>query len=241
MKTTFWRRFADAHPVYLARYYWWAYLWRVGVWFFDHQLIINAILFGQYRVLSRCALRACTENAPAGRFLQLTCVYGNLTPALMASTDVPLYLADVADIQLRLAKRKAGAGRLRLQTARMNAEYLAYSDNAFATLLIFFLLHEMPAAARQRTLDEVLRVLRPGGRLVITEYGSRPLRHWLWRVRPLRLLLLRLEPFLGDFWLQDLDASLKQHARMHGKQISLVDEFHWFAGFYRVCVFELDE
>lgn len=48
-----WRYFRDGKPDYLARHYWWAYLWSVSVWFFDHQPIINAILFGQYRTLSK--------------------------------------------------------------------------------------------------------------------------------------------------------------------------------------------
>jgi len=39
------RQFLHAMPEYLARYYWWACLWRWGIWFFDHQPIINAILF----------------------------------------------------------------------------------------------------------------------------------------------------------------------------------------------------
>jgi|GEM_PF-5881062 len=33
-------------PDYLVRHYNWAYLWLVSVWLFDHQPIINAILFG---------------------------------------------------------------------------------------------------------------------------------------------------------------------------------------------------
>lgn len=237
-----WRRFLDTHPEYLARHYWWAYLWRVGVWFFDHQTIINAILFGQYRTLARRALRACTTDRPPGRVLQLTCAYGNLTPALVEALADDLYLMDVAAVQLALARRKvAAAGRHRLLAARMNAERLAYRDDAFATVLIFFLLHELPHDARERALDEVLRVLRPGGRLVIAEYARRPEHHPLWRFRPVRALLLRLEPFLDDFWGQDLPAVLAVHAARHGKRIRLVDEFHCFSGFYRLSVFELDQ
>ncbi|MEX0916084.1 MAG: hypothetical protein WDZ60_09335, partial [Wenzhouxiangellaceae bacterium] len=38
-----------AIPDYISGHYRWAYLWRPGVWFFDHMPIINCIVFGQYR------------------------------------------------------------------------------------------------------------------------------------------------------------------------------------------------
>lgn len=47
------KKFLKSTPEYLARYYWWAYLWDKSAWFFDHQPIINAILFGQYNNLMR--------------------------------------------------------------------------------------------------------------------------------------------------------------------------------------------
>lgn len=73
--------FLDNHPECLARHYWWTYLWRVGVWFFDHQPMINIILFGQYRILKLQALRACMTNRPEGRL-------GSLTPALLKKIAV---------------------------------------------------------------------------------------------------------------------------------------------------------
>ncbi|NOY62052.1 MAG: class I SAM-dependent methyltransferase [Gammaproteobacteria bacterium] len=237
-----WHHFLDGQPEYLARHYWWAYLWRWGVWFFDHQPIINAILFGQYQTLSHRALHDCINKRPAGRLLQLTCVYGSLTPSLLKEIDDELYLMDVAEIQLSSTRKKlVEAEKARLLCARMNAEYLAYGDNLFATILIFFLLHELPPEARERTLHEVVRVLRPGGRLVITEYGPCPKRHLLWQLWPARVLLEWLEPFLNSFWQQDLAATLAEYARSRGKVLRQVDEFRCFASFYRVCVFELDE
>lgn len=236
-----WHRFLDNHPEYLARHYWWAYLWPVGVWFFDHQPIINAILFGQYRTLKLQALRACMTNRPEGRLLQLTCAYGSLTPSLLEKMNGEnLYLMDVAEIQLAATRRKlTDADKPRLLAARMNAECFAYSDNAFATILMFFLLHELPPAARERTLSEIMRVLRPGGRLVITEYDQYPKQHLLCRLWPMRVLLLRLEPFLESFWRQDLAAMVSTHAQKHNKTLRLVDEFHCYANFYRVCTFEV--
>src|SRR3546814_1375681 len=48
---------ALALPDYLVKHYWWAYLWRPAVWFFDHQPIINTIVFGQYRKLTENTVR----------------------------------------------------------------------------------------------------------------------------------------------------------------------------------------
>lgn len=237
-----WCRFRDGTPDYLVRHYWWAYLWRWGVWFFDHQPIINAILFGQYRTLSHRALHDCMNNRPEGRMLQLTCAYGSMTPALIEAMDDELYLMDVAEIQLSATRKKLpDRDKQRLLSARMNAEFLAYGDDVFATVLIFFLLHELPPEARERSISEVIRVLQPGGRFVITEYGASPKKHLLWRFPPTRFLLQWLEPFLESFWQVDLMAMLEEHAQRQGKVIRQVDEFHCFFGFYRVSVFELDE
>jgi len=100
------RYFMDGVPEYLARHYWWAYLWRAGVWFFDHQVVINAILLGQYRCLMTEILRRLDEGH-VKNVLQLTCAYGELTSKLIEHTGWNrLHLADVAPIQLKLARSK---------------------------------------------------------------------------------------------------------------------------------------
>ncbi|MCF7821522.1 MAG: hypothetical protein K9M17_03650, partial [Mariprofundaceae bacterium] len=91
--------FLDGIPDYLARHYWWAYLWPRSVWFFDHQPIINAILFGQYRKLMDATIERLKE-APLHRTLQLTCVYGSLTPNLIGQLSTPLHITDAATVQL---------------------------------------------------------------------------------------------------------------------------------------------
>jgi len=240
-RISFWHKFLDGVPVYLARHYWWAYLWRPAIWFFDHQPIINLILFGQYKRLMTQTLQ-CLENRPAGRLLQLTCVYGKLTPSLLDRLGTqPMYLIDVATAQLQATRNKlVAARRSQLLPARMNAESLAFRDSSFTTVLIFFLMHEMPAAARQHTLAETVRVLQPGGRLVITEYGEEPRNHWIYCQRWLRKQLLFWEPFLGDFWREDLSAMLQQEAQRQGKALRLIEMHPMFNGFYRVLVYELD-
>jgi ubiquinone/menaquinone biosynthesis C-methylase UbiE len=232
------RHFLDGIPVYLARHYWWAYLWPVAVWFFDHQPIINAILFGQYDKLMRATM-ARLDNADHVNTLQLTCVYGELTPKLIETVSpAPLHITDAALVQLELAKSKAQPENALLAT-RMNAEQLGYRDDSFSTVVLFFLLHEMPEQARLNVLSECMRVLPVGGVLLITEYAPLPKHHLLYRILPFRLLLTRLEPFLDGFWREDVAARLNEHGDGLGKKVSVISEKRIFADFYRVTEYKV--
>ena len=228
-------------PEYLARYYWWAYLWDKSIWFFDHQPIINAILFGQYDKLLNKTL-AHIERKSGAKLLQLTCVYGKLTPSLLHHTDNEVHLCDVAVGQLELARGKTTEVADRCHLARMNAESLGYANEAFDQVILFFLFHELPPQARQHVYDEIARVLKPGGSVLITEYGSTPHCHWLYRFRPFRFVLGHLEPFLPGFWQEDVHAKLNEAILKQGKALAAGPHVeHCFGGFYRVMRFDLQD
>ncbi|RLL53298.1 class I SAM-dependent methyltransferase [Mariprofundus sp. EBB-1] len=225
-------------PGYLVRHYWWAYLWPKAVWFFDHQMIINAILFGQYKKLMDATLLRL-EQAPLESVLQLTCVYGSLTPNLIQRMKpLSLHITDVAPVQLALAKSKA-ADQHDLLATRMNTESLAYKSDSFSAIVLFFLLHEMPHEARAHTLSETMRTLRAGGSLIITEYGVLPETHLLYRFPLTRWLITRLEPFLNSYWHEDIEALLNSAACIFGKQVEVVSHQNIFCSFYRVTEFRV--
>lgn len=225
------RYFTDSIPIYLARHYWWAYLWRPGAWFFDHQTIINAILFGQYNKLLRALMTRIKPNME-GRTLQLSCAYGRLTPALIELIYPDhLHITDVSTLQLEIAQRKAAT---RLTVTRMNSEQLGYKDNSFTTIILFFLLHEMPAEARRNTLSECMRILAPEGTLICTEYAPLPYRHPLYRFPLSRWLLTTLEPFLASFWQEDIGMLLNEQGWQWGKHMEIRSDKLLFNGFYRV-------
>jgi ubiquinone/menaquinone biosynthesis C-methylase UbiE len=236
----FYKQFLEkGMPEYLARYYWWAYLWDKSIWFFDHQPIINAILFGQYEVLLKKTLAQVQSN-PDSKLLQLTCVYGKLTPSLLRHTRNEVYLCDVAIGQLKLARSKTLDVADRCHLARMNAESLGYADDAFDQVILFFLFHEMPVSARQNTYNEIARVVKLGGSVIITEYGATPCNHWLYRFWPFRTVFSYLEPFLPSFWHENVTEKLNAALYKCGKE--LVGEPHvefCFARFYRVMRFDV--
>jgi len=233
------KKFLDGVPDYLARYYWWAYLWRGGIWFFDHQPVINAILFGQYDKLLKKTL-AQVETKPGAKILQLTCVYGKLTPSLLSATGNEVHLCDAAAGQLHLARRKTLHVADRCHLARMNAESLGYRNDAFDQVIVFFLLHEMPAEARHNVYAEIARVVRPGGSMLITEYAATPQHHWLYRLIPFRRLLGHLEPFLPGFWREDVAEKLSDALKRNGKALEGKPAMEYcFAGFYRIMRFNV--
>ena len=228
-------------PEYLARYYWWAYLWEKSIWFFDHQAIINAILFGQYDTLLRKTLTQ-VDAKPGAKLLQLTCVYGKLTPSLLDYAGNEVHLCDVAIGQLDLAKSKTSQAADRCLLARMNAESLGYANDAFDQVIVFFLFHELPPAARQNVYDEIARVVKPGGSVLITEYAALPLHHYLYRFPLSRWLISHLEPFLPGFWQEDVTQKLGAALAKQGKAFSGQPHLEYcFDRFYRVMRFGLSQ
>ena len=69
-------------------------------------------------------------------------------------------------------------------------------------MVLFFLLHEMPLDVRRRTLPEAVRVLKPGGRLVIVDYHEPEKWHPLRSV--MKWILRTFEPFAMDLWRHDI-------------------------------------
>lgn len=193
---------AAATPHYLAQVYWWAYVHPKAVRVFEREWLVNLILFGNYGRLRDAAI-ADLGQPIGGRTLQVACVYGNLTARLQQrlSPDASLDVVDILAIQLRnLARKLAPDPRVRL--LQRDSSSLAAADAHYDQVLMFFLLHEQPDPVRRATLAEALRVLKPGGRLVIVDY-HRPLP-----LHPLRPLMSgvfrRLEPFAMDLWRHEI-------------------------------------
>jgi ubiquinone/menaquinone biosynthesis C-methylase UbiE len=233
------KKFQDGMPDYLVRYYWWAYLWGFGVWFFDLQVVINVILFGQYDKLLKKTLNHL-DDKPDERILQLTCVYGKLTKSLLSSTKNEVHVCDVSTKQLEVARQKSTAAKDRCYLSRMNAERLGYSANSFDQVIVFFLLHEMPQYSRQNTYAEIARVVSPGGSVLITEYAETPKRHWLFRFMPYRFLIYRLEPFLKEFCQENVVEKMRDALKQNGKSLKGEPKIEYcFANYYRVMRFDV--
>ncbi|UCV05289.1 rhodoquinone biosynthesis methyltransferase RquA [Dechloromonas denitrificans] len=191
-----------AIPDYLQDVYWWAYLHPNGVRLFERQWLVNLILWGNFSRL-RDAVLAEFGTAINQRILQIACVYGDFTQRIAARLGAQgrLDVVDVAPIQLANLRRKLPPDP-RIHLHQQDASALHFADASFDATLLFFLLHEQPAAVRRATLAEALRVTRPGGKIVIVDYHKpspgNPLRYLMTGV------LKALEPFALDLWEQEI-------------------------------------
>lgn len=181
-------------PEYLERVYWWAYLRPASLAVFDHGAVVSAILWGQYRRLSKSAL---AEIPHGGRVLQLACVYGDLSERIARRLGPlgRLDIVDAAPIQVRHTRSKLSG--FPWARARV-ADAAAPGGGHYNTVVCFFLLHELPDEHKRRVVDAALARLAPGGRAVFVDY-ARPAR--LHPLRPVMAAVFALlEPFAATMW-----------------------------------------
>lgn len=203
-------------PAYLADVYWWAYVHPRAVKVFERKWLVNLILWGHFDRLRDAALRALGARR-GGRVLQVACVYGDLTPRLVQrlAPGESLDVIDVLPIQLRNLARKLPPGAS-VTLCHADSERIPASDATYDSVLIFFLLHEQPESTRSATLAEAVRVLKPGGKLVVVDYHRPRGRHLL--SAPMRALLARLEPFALDLWRHEISAWMPRSPALTTRQ-----------------------
>jgi ubiquinone/menaquinone biosynthesis C-methylase UbiE len=165
-----------------------------------------------------------------GSTLQVACAYGNLTPRLLRrlGPDARLDVVDILPIQLKNLGEKLPPDP-RVTLLQGDSSSLACADASHDQVLLFFLLHEQPEAVRRATLAEALRVVKPGGKVVIVDY-HRPSRWHL--MRPLmRLVFRKLEPYAMDLWDRDV-----AHFIEPSQQPSSMTQQTYFGGLYQKLV-----
>jgi ubiquinone/menaquinone biosynthesis C-methylase UbiE len=220
-------------PEYLQDTYWWAYLHPKSFYFFEREWVVNLILWGNMKRLTAAVLDEMTVESNS-RVLQVACVYGDFSNRVadhLSKTGSKLNVLDVAPIQIdnvrkKLERHQNVAAHLQDSTA------MAFPDDSFDETVVFFLLHEQPEYARRKTVEEAIRVTRPGGKVIFVDYHgpkrSNPMRYVM------KPILTWLEPFAMDLWREELPAFFPESV----KPEQLDSEFY-FGGLYQKIVLSL--
>ncbi|MGF6885348.1 ubiquinone/menaquinone biosynthesis C-methylase UbiE [Nocardia sp. GAS34] len=127
-------------------------------------------LFGTPALHDRLIEQA--ELEPGHRVLEIGCGTGNLVlKAKRAQPDAEVTGSDPDPKALARAERKAhGLSGIRFE--RGYAQELPYPDQEFDRVLSALMLHHIPTEIKAAAIAEAFRVLRPGGRLHLLDFGG---------------------------------------------------------------------
>ncbi len=149
--------------------------------------------------------RIAEQMRGASRVLDVGCGSGRLAEAMWAEQIPEVWGIDPSPYMLQRAQRR---------TPQMHAvqgliEATTFPDDCFDGAGAFFVFHELPSAVASLALQELRRILRPGGVLCITEPSeAHILPQSLWQLvrdHGLRALYFHVlaklvyEPFLSDW------------------------------------------
>lgn len=150
----------------------------------DFQPVISAILLFQYKhLVSRIVDGLKATDLQGKNVLITSCAFGNVIPRVVqASVEAgarQVRIVDIIDNELTHARSKLHAWRDRVDYANDDATAMTQPAGFADANVMFFLLHELPHEQKVRALREAGRMLAPGGKLYLAEFG-RP-RAWVLR------------------------------------------------------------
>jgi demethylmenaquinone methyltransferase/2-methoxy-6-polyprenyl-1,4-benzoquinol methylase len=156
------------------------------------------------------------------RILDLAGGTGDLAAkfAKLVGNEGQVVLADINASMLQVGRENLlNKGKL-VNYAQVNAESLPFADNSFDIITIAFGLRNV--TDKEAALASMLRVLKPGGRVLILEFSEL-------KVRPLKplydLYSFKMLPLLGKLIVKDAESYqyLAESIRMHPNQETLLN------------------
>ncbi len=146
--------------------------WRydLEVWFVDTFVLRGSLRDLRQRVVTRGELRS------GQAVLDVGCGTGTLAIEAAARVGAAGRVAgiDPAPRQIARAQSKARRAGLSLDFRVAVIEALPFPEGAFDVVTSTLMMHHLPGELKRRGLSEIVRVLRPGGRLVVADFTRRP-------------------------------------------------------------------
>lgn len=113
---------------------------------------------------------------------------------------------DLTESMLEIARKNNKSGLVKFETA--DATQLRFEENSFDVSCISFALHDMPPNVREKALQEMVRVTRPNGIVVIVDYDLPENR--IGKALIYCLITLYEGEYYKEFIVSDLDSLLRK-------------------------------
>lgn len=139
-------------------------------WAKYYDLTVQLLTLGQSR-----KLRAWTVDAAKIRagetVLDVGCGTGELTLLAKRATGETgrVYGIDASPEMIEFARDKAAREKLDVEFRLEPIEHLTFADDSMDVVLSSLMMHHLPGDLKRAGLQEVQRVLKPGGRVVIVD------------------------------------------------------------------------
>ena len=135
----------------------------------NHLLSFNIDRYWRARTVQRVADVLAKPNA---RVLDLCCGTGDLMLALQSRGSAAVYGSDFCHPMLVAARNKVEQRSLHAPLFEADALDLPVAESSFDLITVAFGFRNL--ASYRHGLDELMRVLKPGGRAVILEFSTPP-------------------------------------------------------------------
>lgn len=186
-----------------------------------YDLMNDLMSGGVHRLWKRFTIELAAVR-PGQKILDIAGGTGDLSYAFAKKVgpDGLVVLADINESMLNVGRdRLTDRGMAgNLQYAQADAQYLPFPDNTFDCITIAFGLRNV--TDKDLALQSMLRVLKPGGRLLVLEFSKpkNPLLEKAYDTYSFKLL-----PFMGKVVANDADSYryLAESIRMHPDQETL--------------------
>ncbi len=134
-------------------------------------MLENMLSFGSLGAILESTLAAAAPR-PGECMLDLGCGSGKLLVLAVERSGVEAHGLDATPAMVDSARRRLSSAGVRADVHLGAAEDLPFPEAKFDVVTSTFAFHHFPDDLKAVVLGEIHRVLRPGGRLVIADYGT---------------------------------------------------------------------
>lgn len=165
--------------------------------------LYDIVSFPLHRVRAR--VTHLSGVAPGMRVLDVATGTGGQARAF-ARAGARVVGVDLSPRMLAIARRKTDRNT---RFIAADATALPIAEATFDVSCVSLALHEMPLSVRSRAVDEMVRVTRPGGTIVVVDHAAP--RNRIWRTIVVHAWSLVERDAYSEFIRSDLRALLAQH------------------------------